>query len=186
MAITPEDAKAVASRSECLFTDAQVQVALDKMAVKVTTQIENKNPLVICVMNGGLIVTAELLKRFNFPLEVDYLHASRYGDALIGDSLTWHAEPKKVLKNRTILIVDDILDVGRTLQEIIHYCENAGAEKVYTAVLTEKEHDRKVGDLKADFTALQVPDRYVYGYGMDYKQYLRNSAGIYAAAKIDE
>ena len=90
------------------------------------------------------------------------------------------------LENRTLLIVDDILDVGQTLYEIVEYCKKAGAKKVYTAALVDKLHDRKQGLLKADFTGLEVPDRYVFGYGMDYKSYLRNVTGIYAASKEDE
>ena len=186
MSITPEEANMVASRAECLFTDEQVQRALDVMAAQITARISNDNPIVLCVMTGGIIVTSELLKRFSFPLEVDYLHATRYGDDTVGDTLRWLVEPRKSLEGRTVLIVDDILDVGKTLHEIVNYCTELDANNVYSAVLADKLHDRKDGLLKADFTALEVPDRYVYGYGMDYKQYLRNTAGIYAAAKIDE
>lgn len=186
MPITAEEAKKVASRAECLFNDQQVQDALDVMALEISIKLENENPLVICVMTGGLIVSSELLKRFKFPLEVDYLHATRYGDLIVGENLRWLAKPNKEIENRSVLIVDDILDVGRTLHEIVNHCEEAGAKNIYSAVLVEKLHDRKEGLYKADFTALQVPDRYVFGYGMDYKQYLRNTTGIYAAAKQDE
>ena len=186
MAITPDDARAVAARAECLFNDSQVQQALDDVAFKISHELSDTNPLVICVMNGGLIVCAELLKRLSFPLEVDYLNATRYGDGIVGESLSWLAKPQKSLENRTLLIVDDILDVGKTLHEVVRYCEQMKALRVYTAVLAEKDHSRKSGLLTADFTALHLPDRYVFGYGMDYKQYLRNTAGIYAAAEQDE
>ena len=186
MSITAEEAINVMSRAECLYDEQQVQKALDVLAEQISAKLANKNPLVICVMKGGLIVSSELLKRFTFPLEVDYLHATRYGDHIVGDDLQWLAKPQKYLKNRSVIVVDDILDVGRTLHEIVNFCKNAGAKETYSAVLVEKLHDRKEGLLKADFTALQVPDRYVFGYGMDYKQYLRNTAGIYAAAKQDE
>jgi hypoxanthine phosphoribosyltransferase len=186
MPITAEDARLVASRAECLFNESQVQTALDTMASEITTTIENENPLVLCVMTGGLIVSSELLKRFSFPLEVDYLHATRYGDVTVGETLQWIAKPRKSLKDRTVLVIDDILDVGQTLHEIVNYCVDSGAKRVLSSVLVEKLHERKQGMLKADFTAMKVPDRYVFGYGMDYKHYLRNAAGIYAAAKEDE
>lgn len=186
MAITADDAKKVASRAECLFDEQQIQKALDVMAQQIAAELSNENPLVICVMTGGLIVSSELIKRLAFPLEVDYLHATRYGDETVGDKLNWLVKPGKALKDRSILIMDDILDVGKTLHEIVKYCEEAGAKSVYSAVLVEKIHDRKDGMLAADFTALQVPDRYVFGYGMDYKHYLRNTVGIYAAAEQDE
>ena len=186
MPITAEHAKAVLSRADCLFDDSAVQAAIDKMANDINTTLANENPLVICVMSGGLIVTSELLKRFSFPLELDYVHATRYGSEIVGDELNWHVKPRTPLENRVLLIVDDILDVGQTLYEIVEYCKKAGAKKVYTAALVDKLHDRKQGLLKADFTGLEVPDRYVFGYGMDYKNYLRNVTGIYAASTEDE
>lgn len=186
MSISPKDAEGVFSRASCLFNEAQVQESLDKIAEQITEQIADDNPLVLCVMTGGLMVSSELLKRLHFPLEVDYIHATRYGSEIMGDTLQWLAKPRKPLTNRSVLIIDDILDVGKTLHEIVNYCAEAGASKVLSAVLVEKIHDRKEGMHSADFTALQVPDKYVFGYGMDYKNYLRNSTGIYAAAKEDE
>jgi len=186
MAITATEAQAVASRAECLFTDQQVQQALDDVAAKISLELANENPLVLCVMTGGIIVTSELLKRFSFSLEVDYIHATRYGDNTSGDHLNWISKPRKNLTDRAVLVVDDILDVGKTLHEIVNFCDQSGARKTYSAVLVEKMHDRKEGLEHADYTALSVPDRYVFGYGMDYKHYLRNTAGIYAAAKEDE
>lgn len=186
MPITTEQAKIVLSRAECLFDDAAVQKALDSMAVEIKSKIENENPLVICVLTGGIIATSELLKRLDFPLEVDYLHATRYGDEIIGQQLEWYARPRKALKDRTVLIVDDILDRGHTLAQVLDYCKNMGAKQVMTAVLVHKLHEMDKGLDKADFTGLEVPDRYVFGYGMDYKHYLRNVSGIYAASEQDE
>jgi len=186
MAISAEQAQAVLSRADCLYDDNAVQTALDKMAVEISSELENENPIVMCVLTGGMITTSEILKRCQFPLELDYAHATRYGNKTVGESLDWYVKPHLDLKNRSVLIVDDILDVGQTLHEIVRYCENAGAKRVYTAALVDKLHDRKQGLLKADFTGLTVPDRYVFGYGMDYKKYLRNTTGIFVASKEDE
>jgi len=186
MAISATDAQGVLSRAECIFDDETIQRALDEMGRKIAEEIQNENPIVICVMTGGLIATSEIIKRLPFPLELDYLHASRYGDATVGDNLSWKTRPGKLLKDRTVLIVDDILDVGKTLHEIIEYVKSEGAKKTYTAVLVDKIHDRKEGVTSADFTGVTVPDKYVFGYGMDYKQYLRNVKGIFAAHKDDE
>lgn len=80
-----------------------------------------------------------------------------------------------------MLIIDDILDEGHTLAAIVEYCRDAGAENVYTAVLLDKQHDRKAyPGMRADFTGLDVEDRYIFGYGLDYKGYWRNAAGIFA------
>jgi len=186
MAITAQDARGVLSRAECLFDNNAVQKELDRMANEITAQMEDENPLVICVMSGGLIATSELMKRFTFPHELDYVHATRYGSEIVGDELNWYVKPRKNLENRTLLIIDDILDVGQTLHEIVQYCKKQGAKETFTAALVDKLHDRKQGLTKADFTGLEVPDRYVFGYGMDYKNYLRNVTGIYAASKADE
>jgi len=186
MAITAEEANGVLSRAECLFDDQAVQTVIDQMAEKITCDLGDKNPLVICVLTGGIIITSELLKRLNFPLDVDYLHASRYGEKIVGETLHWHARPKKPLEGRHVLIVDDILDMGLTLAQVVEYCKAQNAKDVRTAVLADKANGQQKGMDKADYTGLELPDRYVFGYGMDYKLYWRNLTGIYAASKDDE
>lgn len=165
--------------SDCLYNEQQIQQALDNMAAEITQQLADKNPLVLSVMNGGLITAGQLLPRCLFPLEMDYLHATRYNNSTEGGELTWLVKPQSDLQGRTVLIVDDIHDVGATLQSIIDECYRAGAERVYSAVLVNKLHDRKV-EMRADFVGLDVEDRYIFGCGMDYKGYLRNLPAIYA------
>jgi hypoxanthine phosphoribosyltransferase len=98
-----------------------------------------------------------------------------------GGELHWKALPQLALLDRTVLVVDDILDEGHTLQAILNAIKAQGAEQVYTAVLLDKQHERKANpDYKPDFVGLTIPDRYVFGYGMDYKEYWRNAPGIYA------
>ena len=181
-----EIAMQVLERADCIYDKSQVGSALDRMAEEIKQKLSSTNPLVLCLMNGGLIPCSELLLRLDFALELDYIHASRYGNDTSGTELKWIAEARKPLKDRTVLIVDDILDEGETLAAIMQYCREQQATNVYSAVLVEKEHDRKTGMKKADFTGLSVPDRYVFGYGMDYKGYLRNIPAIYAAKKEDE
>lgn len=186
MAISADYANGVLQRAECIFNQQQIEAAIDRMAVEISAVLKHENPLVLSVMTGGLVPTSELVLRLNFPLELDYLHATRYGDLTRGGELVWLAKPRKELKDRTILVVDDILDEGQTLKAILEYINQENCKKVYSAVLVEKEHDRKAGLDRADFTGLQVPDRFVFGFGMDYKGYLRNTPGIYAARKEDE
>jgi hypoxanthine phosphoribosyltransferase len=130
-------------------------------------------------MNGAMIPMGMLLPELDFPLQVDYLHATRYRNETSGGELQWLASPKINLKDRTVLLVDDIHDEGITLEHIKTYCQDQGAAQVYSAVLVNKVHDRK-NNTRADFIALEVPDRYVFGFGMDYKGMLRNASGIYA------
>ena len=179
MSINAEIAKQVLAKAECCYTQQQVEAALDRMAAEIAQRLADHNPLVLCVMNGGLIAMAELLLRLPFPLQYDYIHATRYQNEVRGNDLTWLAEPTISLQNRHVLIIDDILDEGLTLAAIVEYCQNNGAQTVETAVLVDKRHNRKHFS-KANYVGVEVNDRYVFGYGMDYKGYLRNVNGIYA------
>ncbi|GHC19038.1 hypoxanthine-guanine phosphoribosyltransferase [Kushneria pakistanensis] len=167
--------------ADCLIDLPAVEKALDDMAEQLTRTLSDRLPVFYCVMNGGLIATGHLLTRLGFPLEVDYLHATRYRGGLRGGELFWRVSPEIPMAGRHVVIVDDILDEGATLAAILEYCHQAGAASVSSAVLVEKMHDRKaVPDLKADYCGLEVEDRYVFGFGMDYKGYWRNAPGIFA------
>ncbi len=186
MAITAEQADQVLQRAECLYDRAQVEAALARMADEIGSTLAGTDPLLLVVMTGGFVTASELALRLDFPLQVDYLHATRYGDLTTGTTLRWVAEPHSELAGRTVLVVDDILDEGQTLEAILDFCRRQGAGAVYSAVLVDKRHNRRQGLQRADFTALTVPDRYVFGYGMDYKGYWRNCPAIYAAHQDDE
>lgn len=173
--------KAVLANARCLYTEQQIASALDAMAKEISGQLEHQNPLVLCVMNGGIVVTGHLAPRLRFPLQLDYVHATRYREQLTGADLHWRVAPATSLKGRVVLVLDDIFDEGETLSAIRDWCENEGAARVWTAVLVDKKHDRKHAKLKqADFTALHTEDYYLFGYGMDYKGYWRNAPGIFA------
>lgn len=174
-----EDYTQLLSEADCLYTAKQVDIALDKMATAITKKLSDRNPLILCVLTGAIIPTGHLLTRLNFPLQLDYLHVTRYGDNISGGKLDWLSAQNDSLQGRNVLIVDDILDEGVTLKAIIEHCKNAGAAAVFSAVLVEKNHNRKTG-VKADFVGVQTEDRYLFGYGMDYKGYLRNANGIFA------
>ena len=182
MPLDLDEVRQAMAESDCLATPEQVDAALDAMASAITTELADSNPLVYTVMNGGLIIAGRLLARLNFPLEVSYLHASRYGHQLAGNSLLdWRVRPTQELKGRTVLVIDDILDEGHTLQAICNHLHEQGAARVLTAVLIHKIHPRKAyPDMRADFTGLDIPDRFLFGCGMDYKGYWRNAPGIHA------
>jgi len=183
MSIDPDKARGVLDAADQLCTREEVEAALDRMAADIGQAISDRNPLLLCVMTGGLIVSSELFTRLGFPVQLDYLHATRYQGTRGGSVLKWITRPSQGLQGRTLLVVDDILDEGLTLAAILEYCREQGAEAVYSAVLVEKIHRRKPDDLKADFVGLRVEDRYLFGYGMDYHGYLRNVKGIYAVAE---
>ncbi len=169
----------VKEEADCLFNKTEVTMAISKLAESITQELSGSNPIIIGIMNGALIPMGMLVPELDFPLQIDYLHATRYRDKTTGGEMQWLASPKIQIQDRTILLVDDIHDEGVTLESIKVYCQKEGAKKVYSAVLVNKRHERK-NNTCADFIALEVPDRYVFGFGMDYKGMLRNASGIYA------
>jgi hypoxanthine phosphoribosyltransferase len=179
MKISPQQAQAVLDSADLIHSAEMVEKALDRLAQEITQILGNSDPVVLCVMNGALVPSGHLLTRLAFPLRQDYIHATRYRGNTTGSTLEWIREPQISLQDQTVLVLDDILDEGITLAEIVKSCGDMGAKKVYSAVLVEKHHDRGNG-FQADFVGLKVDDRYVFGLGMDYKGYLRNSLAIYA------
>lgn len=181
-----QEASQVLAQAECVYSAAQLEQTLQQLAEQINAQLtpysEQQPVLLMPVMNGGLVLCGQLITRLTFPLQVDYLHATRYRDKTHGSDLHWKASPQQSLQGRTLLVVDDILDEGYTLQAVLEYCRAQGAAQVYSVVLVEKNHPRARADIKADFTGLMVEDRYVFGFGMDYKGYHRNLNGIYAVA----
>ncbi|MFV8833952.1 hypoxanthine-guanine phosphoribosyltransferase [Aquisalimonas sp.] len=179
------EVRAALEGAERIHDGAAVEAALARMAAEITADMADDLPLVLCVMIGGLVPAGRLLPLMNFPLEVDYVHATRYRGETSGGHLHWVARPHTPLKDRTVLIIDDILDEGRTLAALQDYCAEEGAEHVRTAVLVRKDHDRCLPQVRADYIGLNVDDRYVFGAGMDYHGVLRNVDGIYAIREED-
>ncbi|HHW64563.1 MAG: hypoxanthine-guanine phosphoribosyltransferase [Thauera sp.] len=181
MSLNLEEIKRARDEADCLADETTVEAALDRMAAEITARLADANPLVYAVMNGGLIFAGRILPRLPFPLEVAYLHASRYGHAIQGTLLDWRVRPTQDLRGRTVLVLDDILDEGHTLKAIIEHLKEEGAAEVLSAVLVHKLHDRKATPgMRADFSGLDIADRFLFGCGMDYKGYWRNAPGIYA------
>lgn len=183
----PNHIRDVFAKATCIYAKEEVERALDKMAAEISEQLADTNPIFLCVVVGGMVPMGNLLPKLSFPLEADYVHATRYRGDITGKDLQWKAEPSTDLTGRTVVVVDDILDGGLTLSGIIDYCKEKGAKTVFTAVLVDKKHVRESGGVEsADFTGLMVDDHYVFGYGMDYKEYLRNAPGIYMVAPEHE
>ncbi|MFQ5938066.1 MAG: hypoxanthine-guanine phosphoribosyltransferase [Acidiferrobacterales bacterium] len=177
--MTPQEAWQVLKDADCLYRAEEVERALDAMAERITVELADKNPLAVCIMHGGVVPFGRLLPRLSFPLQVDYVHVTRYRERLQGGELHWLVGPHVSAKGRVVLLVDDILDQGTTLTAIEERFRAEGAAAVYKAILVIKDRVRE-HDIAVEFSGLTVPNRYVFGYGMDYRGYLRNAAGIYA------
>lgn len=177
------EAARVFQQADLLHPAAEVEAALDAMATQIDARLGQRDPLLLCVMSGAVVATGHLMTRLNFPLGIDYLHATRYNNSTQGSELDWVVRPRHSLAGRVVLVIDDILDAGITLHGIVEECRQQGAAEVCTAVLVSKRRQREV-DIEADFVGLEVEDRYLFGYGMDFHGYWRNARGIYAVKDL--
>ncbi len=175
-----EKALTIHQDAELLFDQSSVEVAIADLASTVAEQCKDDFPLVLCVMNGGLYLTGQLLRHWEFPLTVDYVHATRYRLATLGKDVLWKAYPQNELMDRNVIIVDDIFDQGYTLEEIKAYCIKQGAKSITGVFLIRKTHERKKADIHPDYVGLECADSYVYGVGMDLNSHFRNLSSIYS------
>lgn len=170
----------ILSQSVLLHDEHEIAQSLDKMAEEIGADLAGENPIVMPVMQGGLIFAGHLITRLAFPLRINYIHATRYRGETSGGALKWIARPSETLKGQHVLLLDDIFDQGYTMDAIAADCLAQGAASVRSAVLLKKNHPRAVADYRPDYFALEVDDQYVFGFGMDYEHQLRNLNGIYA------
>ena len=161
---------------------AAIQAALERMAGEITARLGDRNPLVVTVMNGGLVFAGQLLPRLPFALEVSYVHVRRYGRETSGGELVWIAGPHDSVTGRSVLLLDDILDEGHTLAAIRARFLELGAREVLLAALAVKDRPAP-GRVTADFAGFAVPDRFVFGFGMDVGGRWRNLPSVRALAE---
>jgi hypoxanthine phosphoribosyltransferase len=174
-----KQAWAFLEHSEQVAAAEEVQAAIRRLASQIAERLADAYPMVLAVMGGAVVFAGQLLPLLRFPLDFDYIHASRYGDATRGSGVDWRAMPAGVVKDRTVLVLDDILDHGQTMSAIRARLLELGASKFYCAVLVEKTLGMKK-PIAADFVGLTIPDRFVFGCGMDAKGYWRNLPEIRA------
>lgn len=182
MKLAPEAHGAIAERAQLLVTPSEMDRAIDRMAEAITARLSGTDPLVLCVLTGGIVAAGLLLPRLPFQLRLDYVHATRYRGDTRGGVLEWRYRPSEAIRGEQVLIIDDILDEGVTLDAIVRACEVDGAAAVHSAVLVAK---RRPHTREADFVGVEVPDRYLFGYGLDYRGYFRNAPGVFAVAQRD-
>ncbi|MCB5184135.1 hypoxanthine-guanine phosphoribosyltransferase [Methylobacillus gramineus] len=174
--VNPQD---ILDTAILIHDERVINQALDRLATEIGTVLADAAPLVLCVMGGGVVFAGQLLPRLSFPLEFDYVQASRYHNRTEGMHLEWKVKPGENVRGRTVLVLDDILDEGYTLIEIKQQCLHLGAKEVLLAVLVEKDLGRSK-PITADFIGLTVPNQYVFGCGMDVYGWWRNLPAIYA------
>jgi hypoxanthine phosphoribosyltransferase len=165
--------------AELIHSAAAVDAAIERVAAEISATLKDRYPLVLLVMGGAVVFAGRILPMLNFPLDFDYIHASRYRGGTSGGPVDWKVEPKGNVSGRVVLVLDDILDMGDTLLAIRQRVLGLGATAFYSAVLTDKDKGR-AKPISADFVGLSLPERYVFGCGMDVHGMWRNLPAIYA------
>ncbi len=178
--LTHAELETVLQQSECLITENRIAAAYDKLAATLNIHYSQLNPIVMVVLNGGLIPAGHLLTRLSFFHRMDTIHATRYRENKGGSEIYWKSKPKIDIKDQHVLLIDDIFDEGITLKAVVDELKKEQPRSLMTCVLLDKKHSRKVQGFNVDFTGTEVEDRYIYGCGMDYHGYLRHLPGIYA------
>ena len=168
------------AHADVLFERAELETVIADLGRRIDAALDGERAVFLTVMNGALMFAGQLALSIRTDLEFDYVHATRYRGATSGSELHWLREPAVDLAGRTVLLVDDILDEGHTLKAVRDDCLRRGAKRVLIASLCSKKHDRLVAGIAADFNGVELPDRYVFGYGMDYHEQGRNLPAIYA------
>ncbi len=177
--MTPKEAWAILEEADLITDESVVQENIRRLAGEITASMSELNPVVLAIMRGGIFLTGQLLPMLRFPLELEYAHATRYGDATTGGALQWTVQPPETVKNRAVLVLDDILDAGHTLKAVRDQVLLQGAKSCHLAVLVDKDlgTDKPI---KADFVGLTLPNRYLFGCGLDVRGAWRNLPAIYA------
>jgi hypoxanthine phosphoribosyltransferase len=177
--MTAEEARAVLAEADLICSPEQVAATVDRLAGEISGRLADSHPLVLTVMGGAVVFAGQLLPKLTFPLDCDYLHVTRYGDATRGGELAWIAEPRIPVRGRVVLVLDDILDEGITLAAIRSRLLAQGAAECLLAVFSEKALGR-TKPVRPDFVGVELPNRYVFGFGMDVKGAWRNLPAVYA------
>jgi hypoxanthine phosphoribosyltransferase len=177
--VNRRDAQRLLDEADMLCSADEVNRAVARMASDIAAKLRDEFPVVLSVMGGAAVFTGRLLPLLGFPLEFGAIEVTRYNNDTQGREIAWRLAPRDNVRDRTVLVVDDILDEGITLAAIRQKLLEMGAKRVYAAVLADKEIGR-AKPATADFVGVTVPNRYVFGFGMDAYGLWRNLPAIYA------
>lgn len=178
--LSNQEVRTTLQQAELIVSAGEVQAALARVAREINAALSDAHPLVLSVMGGAVVFTGQLLPLLDFPLDFDYIHVSRYGNGTQGGELNWKVEPRENVRGKVVLVVDDVLDEGATLAAVKQRVMELGAAGFYCAVFAEKMNGRDK-PIRADFVGVELPDRFVFGFGMDIHGAWRNLPAIYAA-----
>lgn len=156
-----------------LVTERQIDEAVNELAAQLTDEVGDRDPLLVGVLIGAFVFMADLVRALDFPLEVDFLNASSYGDGTDPGALEIVSDLTCDVAGRDVVIVDDICDTGQTLRALVLMLRDRGAASVRSCCLLDKP-ERRTCDFEPDYVGVSIPDRFVVGYGLDYAGGCRN------------
>jgi hypoxanthine phosphoribosyltransferase len=177
--VTREQAARILADAQLVHSAEAVSRAVDRVAAEINAALKDEFPVVLAIMGGAAVFVGQLLPRLDFPLEFGAIEVTRYGNGTSGREIQWRLAPRENVAGRTVLVVDDILDEGITLAAVRERLLEQGAMRVLAAVFADKALGR-AKPIAADFVGVSVPDRYVFGFGMDAYGLWRNLPAIYA------
>jgi len=182
--MTEPDPQIILKESKLLASSAEVEAAIDRMAEAINHHYGDRAIILLIVMTGAVMPAAWLASRLRMPVQMDFLHATRYSGQTHGGDIEFRVPPRLNMEDQDVLIVDDIYDIGLTLQMIERYCTARGARSVSSAVLVRKIHDRETtGELPA-FVGMEIEDKYLFGCGMDAYEHWRHLDEIRALENV--
>lgn len=169
----------VLDRSRPVHDAATVRIALDQLALRLDLALRFHDPLLVCVLQGGVYLAGQLLARLRFPLQQATVQVTRYGDSTAPGDLRWLSPLSMDVRGRSVLLVDDVFDRGLTLSLLHDHLMAAGAQQILSAVIARKDVEH-LTSYRPDFIALECGADYLFGCGMDYHGYWRNLPEIRA------
>lgn len=180
-----QDPRVILEQSSLIASREKVEAAIIRLALEVNRHYGDQSIVLLVVMTGAILPATWLAARLKMPLRMDFIHATRYAGNTYGGELDFRVPPRLDLQGQDVLIVDDIYDVGLTLELIERYCVSRGARSVNSAVLVRKRHDRETAGELPRFIGLEVPDKYVFGCGMDVYEHWRHLSEIRALESVE-
>jgi hypoxanthine phosphoribosyltransferase len=156
-----------------LVSEVQIRDAVERLAAEIRAREAGRPLTVIGVMTGSIVLVADLIRKLDMPLRVGIVQASSYRGGTQSGDLIINAELLPDIAGRDVLLVDDIFDTGRTLSQLVSHLRDLGPSSLRTAVLMLKRGRQEV-QLRPDYVAFEIPDEFVVGYGLDYRDLYRN------------
>lgn len=158
--------------------ESEIQAAVSKVAETINRDIADTNPLFICVLNGSFMFAGDLMKTINFPCEITFVKLSSYDGIYTTGSVKEVIGLNESVVDRNVVVVEDIVDTGITMERILESLKVKGAKSIKVATFLQKP-DALQRDITVDYVAMKIPNDFIVGYGLDYDGYGRNLKDIY-------